>query len=417
MLCIKAPLPGIYLTITAGRGIFLPAKVVPWTSRRRRRRPLAWKSYLYCLLLVAAMALALRLAPAGQGGAESPPASTAGLSGSPPDHALAGDEPAAAAPSGEKGQPESETPAAAPPQDSSLLRLLQAMIAANVPGLEPPPVAEGEVIRNAVLDLFHTLTGVDWRDPRSILAAGLGADPLMALPEPHRPGPPVETAEPEQPPPDDPGRADQPVFAPVFPLPGYSEAAVLLYHTHISESFSEVRFTDNLDHTVARLGVELVRLLEKEYGIPVWHDQGVYDQPRTTAYEKARPLIGGIIEKNPQLKMVIDLHRDGVARNVTTADFQGSPIAKFLLVVGTGHPDWHENYRIALRLHRELEAVAPGLSRGVRMQDFVYNQDLHPRSILVEVGGHENSLEEAMRAVPYLAEALARTFYIFFVQE
>jgi stage II sporulation protein P len=395
----------------------LPGKVVKWTSRRRRR-PVAWKSYLCSLLLVAVIALALRVAPAGPGGAKLQSDPAAVPSDSPPHPALAGENPAAAAPSGEAGQPEDPAFADGLPQDSPLLRLLQRMIAAHVPGLESPVVADREEIRDAVMTAFSSLTGIDLRDPRSILSAELGAEPLIALPELDQPGHPIDTADPEQAPPDDPGHhADQPVFAPVFPLPGYSEAAALVYHTHITESYGEVRFTGNLDRTVACLGVELVRLLEEEYGIPVWHDLGVYDLPRTPAYEKARPVIGGIIEENPQLKMVIDLHRDGVAREITTTDFQGSPIAKFLLVVGTGHPNWNENYRIALRLHRELEAVAPGLSRGIRKQGFVYNQDLHPCSLLVEVGGHENSLAEAMRAVPYLAEALARTFYIFFVQE
>ena len=32
---------------------------------------------------------------------------------------------------------------------------------------------------------------------------------------------------------------------------------------------------------------------------------------------------------------------------------------------------------------------------------------------MIEVGGHENSLEEAERTIPYLAEAIARSYCIF----
>jgi stage II sporulation protein P len=63
-----------------------------------------------------------------------------------------------------------------------------------------------------------------------------------------------------------------------------------------------------------------------------------------------------------------------------------------------------------LFLQNTIAEKYPGLSRGVRQYPFIYNQDLHPRSLLVEVGGHENSLDEVKRAIPYLAEVLAEVF-------
>ena len=114
---------------------------------------------------------------------------------------------------------------------------------------------------------------------------------------------------------------------------------------------------------------------------------------------------------------VIDLHRDGVARAKTTTTLGGKDLARILLVHGTRNPGGEKNLEFAMRLQYELEAVAPGLSRGILQQDFIYNQDLHPYAMLIEVGGHENSIDEALLSLPYLAEALARTYYIFFMQD
>jgi stage II sporulation protein P len=57
-----------------------------------------------------------------------------------------------------------------------------------------------------------------------------------------------------------------------------------------------------------------------------------------------------------------------------------------------------------------MEERYPGLSRGIRRHSFIYNQDLHPRSLIVEIGGHENNRDEIMKAVACFAEVLAAAF-------
>ncbi len=109
---------------------------------------------------------------------------------------------------------------------------------------------------------------------------------------------------------------------------------------------------------------------------------------------------------------MIDFHRDGVSRNITTADIEGVKKGRILMVVGSGHEKWRQNLQIARMLHERLEEVAPGLSRGVKERSFVYNQDLHLGALLIEIGGHENSLEEAENSLPYLAKAIAEIFII-----
>ncbi len=185
---------------------------------------------------------------------------------------------------------------------------------------------------------------------------------------------------------------------------------VLIYHTHTTESFvisSGEAFSNNMEKTVVALGDYLKKILEVEYGISVLHCQEVFDIPRRNAYEKARPAVEEILAGNPGIKVVLDLHRDGVSRSVTTTSVKGLETGRVLFVLGSNHQGWNNNLRFALFLQDALEEVCPGLSRGIRKQPFTYNQHLHQRSLIVEIGGHENSLGEAKRTIPHLAKALA----------
>ena len=188
---------------------------------------------------------------------------------------------------------------------------------------------------------------------------------------------------------------------------------ILIYHTHASESFIPISgkaYYDDLNKTVVNLGVLHKNRLENNYGIPVLHHREVFDKVREGAYEKARPVIEQIIKQNPQIEVVIDLHRDGVPRGITTGNIGGHQTGRILFVVGTRHNGWAENLRFNLFMQTLLDDKYPGLSRGIRRYPCVYNQDLHPRSLLVEIGGHENTSEEVRRAIPLLAEAVACAF-------
>ena len=195
---------------------------------------------------------------------------------------------------------------------------------------------------------------------------------------------------------------------------GQKEGRVIIYHTHTTESFlptSGVNFTEDLEFTVARLGAELARILRNEYNISVVHNAQIHDYNRDASYGVAIGTLRELLETYPDADLVVDLHRDGLDRKLSTAQIGGQAVGRIMFVVGSRHPNWQENYQLADYLHQILEELAPGISRGVRERPLVYNQHLHTGSLLIEVGGHENSLEEALRAIPYLAKALSRYYY------
>ena len=73
-------------------------------------------------------------------------------------------------------------------------------------------------------------------------------------------------------------------------------------------------------------------------------------------------------------------------------------------------PNWRQNLKFAAAWQQAMEANYPGLTRPVLCGYRFYNQDITTGSLLLEVGGHANTLAEALRAGEYAARALADLF-------
>lgn len=205
--------------------------------------------------------------------------------------------------------------------------------------------------------------------------------------------------------------------APVIqPDPSLYSDIVGIYHSHASEAFvpscSQARSTD-FSQTVVRLGNEIADILTAR-GITVVHSNEYHDREYNRSYVMSRLTAQDMLNQHPKMFLLLDLHRDGVGatsaqgRGVTTCTIQGREAGKIAFVISTAHENWQRNHRIANDLHNMLEDKYPGLSRGIISKTkSTFNQDLHPGAILVEVGGHWNTLEEAIYGAQLLAEVLA----------
>ena len=69
-------------------------------------------------------------------------------------------------------------------------------------------------------------------------------------------------------------------------------------------------------------------------------------------------------------------------------------------------PNYRQNLRFAAAWERAMEGTFPGLTRPVLFSYRFYNQDLTTGSLLIEVGGHGNNLNEALYAGQLAAEGL-----------
>ena len=199
------------------------------------------------------------------------------------------------------------------------------------------------------------------------------------------------------------------------------EPAVLILSTHTTESYTQAedRYVETsayrtLDehHNMLSVG-DLVGKILEENGICVIRDQEIHDYPSYNgSYNHARKSIQALLEANPTVRIVLDLHRDAsgtVYRQLRTeADIGGKTGAQLMFVMGTdaaglAHTNWEQNLSLALKLQTVLEREHPGIMRPLSLRGQRFNQDLCPGALLIEVGAAGNTRAEALLA----AEALA----------
>ena len=206
---------------------------------------------------------------------------------------------------------------------------------------------------------------------------------------------------------------------------------ILIIHTHATEAYTQDgtdiytpsdNNTRTLDeaHNMIRVGDEMERVFT-EMGLSVLHDRSVYDYPQYNgSYGRSGPAVQNYLAQYPTIRLVLDVHRDAlvgsdgtVYKAVTTVD--GVKTAQVMLVVGSSagggeHPNWMQNLALAARLQKSLDTLYPTLARPMTLRQSVYNQNLSPGSLLVEVGSHGNTLQEALAGARLFARAAGSVF-------
>ena len=200
---------------------------------------------------------------------------------------------------------------------------------------------------------------------------------------------------------------------------------VLIVHTHGSEAYTpdgtdtyvatgECRTTDT-SKSVVRVGDEIAKVLT-EMGLTVVHDTALYDYPEYNgAYDRSLAAVENWLEQYPTIQVVLDVHRDAligsdgtVYKPITTIN--GEKCAQVMLVMGSNalydHPGWLENLALAVQVQKEMNTLWPTLARPIGLRENRYNQQTAPGAMLVEVGSHGNTLQEALSAARMFARAL-----------
>lgn len=193
------------------------------------------------------------------------------------------------------------------------------------------------------------------------------------------------------------------------------EPLVLIYHTHTSESYEpdgrdwyDSRYyskTTDPQKNVTAVGDRICAELDKA-GIPYLHDTLVHDTSYSEAYDSSRATVQALLKKYPSVKIVLDIHRDGIQKQDGTriapvVTVNGREAAQIMIISGCddgtmGMPNYIKNYHLACALQSKLESSFQGLTRPILFDYRHYNQDLTTGSLLIEVGSHGNSLSQAL---------------------
>ncbi|OUN08927.1 stage II sporulation protein P [Flavonifractor sp. An9] len=200
---------------------------------------------------------------------------------------------------------------------------------------------------------------------------------------------------------------------------------ILIIHTHTTEAYTPdgtdvytpdggVARTLEEEDNMLRVGDEMERVFT-EMGLSVIHDRTVHDYPQYNgAYTRSAQTVQKYLEQYPSIKIVLDVHRDALAgedgtvyKAVTVID--GVDTAQVMLVIGHGqdgsNPHWMENLALACKIQSSMNTLYPTLARPMTFRSSSYNQELSTGSLLVEVGTHGNTLQEALSAARLFARS------------
>ena len=203
---------------------------------------------------------------------------------------------------------------------------------------------------------------------------------------------------------------------------------VLIMHTHATEDYrlsaglwftpgDGARSTDRSINMCA-VGRVMADTLNAA-GICTLHDETLNDYPSYTgSYANSRAVVQQYLARYPSIKVVLDVHRDAIetesgSRYAPVCTVDGRQAAQVMIICGCDNgttvqlPGWRQNLRFAAAWERSMEGMYPGFTRPVLFSYRFYNQDLTTGSLLIEIGGHGNNLNEALYAGQLAAKGLA----------
>ena len=206
---------------------------------------------------------------------------------------------------------------------------------------------------------------------------------------------------------------------------GPLEPQILIYHSHSQETFADSREGEESD-TIVGVGDYLTSLLTEKYGYQVMHIKEAFDMmsgelDRNKAYDYACDYVKKVLEENPSVEVVIDLHRDGVDedRRLVT-EINGKTTAQILFYNGLSYtntqgqvdylpnPYIPDNLAFSFQLEYQAALYYPDFYRGIYLAGLRYNLHLRKRSLLLEAGAQTNTVQEVKNAMEPFADILNR---------
>lgn len=183
---------------------------------------------------------------------------------------------------------------------------------------------------------------------------------------------------------------------------------IYIYNTHQSEEYAPSSYAEfSINPTVIMNDYILEDIFNKNGYKTLVEERSIKEilnqnnWKYANSYKASRIFLEDIIVKQPTLKYFIDVHRDSLKRDKTTATIDGKEYAKIIFLIGTENENYQANLVLTEKINNKINELYPGLSKGVYKKggagvNGIYNQDFSPNTILVEMGGYENTTTEVL---------------------
>lgn len=181
---------------------------------------------------------------------------------------------------------------------------------------------------------------------------------------------------------------------------------VAFYHTHTDESYTPTDGKDSILGAggILKVGDAFSNALKKN-GLEVIQSKAKHDPHDNMAYERSRRTAVDLVKQQPDA--IFDIHRDAVPPEVYRATINNQDISKVQLVVGKYGPTGKQIEDYALQIKAAADKKHPGLVKGIFFaKGGDYNQDLFPKSMLLEVGADTNTRQSAENGIALFADVV-----------
>ncbi|MBQ2946771.1 MAG: stage II sporulation protein P [Bacilli bacterium] len=197
-----------------------------------------------------------------------------------------------------------------------------------------------------------------------------------------------------------------------------SNPTIYIYNSHQGEKYSMEYLEDyNIVPDVLMASLMLKDKLESNNISSIVEESDILKYMKDNnldysgSYKASRIYLEKILNSYPNMDLYIDLHRDAATHKVSTTIINDKPCAKILFVIGLENSNYKKNLEKVTKLNNIILEKYPSLTRGImKKQGYgvngIYNQDLDERVILIEIGGHENNIEEINNTLDLIAEVI-----------
>lgn len=196
------------------------------------------------------------------------------------------------------------------------------------------------------------------------------------------------------------------------------EPILYIYNTHQTEGYQK---SNNASYNITPsvlMASYILRESLNDLGIPSIVETNniaellrVHSWKYSYSYAASKILLEDAMRKNPSLVYFIDLHRDSMSYDITTTTIDNKKYAKVLFVIGKDNPNYEKNLKMAEAINEYIKNVNPKLTRGISQKggsgvNGIYNQNISPNAILIELGGQYNNITEINNTLSILTDAI-----------
>lgn len=194
---------------------------------------------------------------------------------------------------------------------------------------------------------------------------------------------------------------------------------VYLYNTHQTEEYAKTTLAEySVSPTVMITNYIMENILEKNNIETLVEERKIKDVLNlnnwnyASSYRASRVFLEDIKKENPSLKYFIDLHRDSLKKDKTTIQIGEESYARILFLIGLENDNYQQNLTFTEEINTQINNKYPGLSKGIYKKggegvNGVYNQDFSPYTILIEIGGYENTTTEVMNTILAISDIIS----------